>query len=334
MNKFVILSTLLLINLHLKSQDTFSITAIDTLTGEVGSAGASCIDESAIPSGCYILSDVKPGLGVIHTQAYWNPNNQNYASELMDLGVSPEDMIDSLVANDVQNNPHIRQYGIVDIHDGIVRCAAYTGMNCDDYKNHIIGPNYTIQGNILLGQQILDSMETRFLETEGELACKLMAALQGAKVIGADTRCLDDGTSSLSAFLRVAQPTDPPNELYLDFNVPSTPVGMDPIDSLQTLMDWWGTCSISSIPQNNQELKFHVFPNPASNFIVFKIMKTPVKRGKLQIHDGQGKLVFLRTDLMGSAFKFSLTLSPGIYFYKLIDQEENYNSGSGKFIIE
>ncbi|MEZ5148578.1 MAG: DUF1028 domain-containing protein [Bacteroidales bacterium] len=147
-----------------------------------------------------------------------------------------EDMIDSLVANDVGNNPSIRQYGIVDFYTGSPRTAAYTGANCDDYKNHIVGPNCSIQGNILRWQ-ILDSMEARFPDPKrGELTCKLMAALQGAKVIGADTRCLDDGVSSLSSFLRVAQADDPANDLYLDLNVPSTPDGIDPIDSLQSLI--------------------------------------------------------------------------------------------------
>lgn len=312
-------------------QDTFSITAIDTLTGEVGSAGASCIDESAIPTGCYILSDVKPGVGVIHTQAYWNPANQNYASSLMDLGLPPWDIIDSLVANDVQNNPHIRQYGVIDYHDGMARCAAYTGINCDDYKNHIIGPNYTIQGNILLGQEILDSMEVRFLETEGELACKLMAALQGAKVIGADTRCFDDGTSSLSAFLRVAQPLDPPDELYLDLNVPSTPVGMDPIDSLQTLVDAWGGCYISGLKGLAKAHEWLVAPNPSQGSLVFRTSGKAITAGKLLIHDQEGKLILTKENLNGVEFFIHENFRPGLYFFQLIDADRPVNAG--KFVV-
>ncbi|MDA8556722.1 DUF1028 domain-containing protein [bacterium] len=46
-----------------------------------------------------------------------------------------------------------RQYGVVDYHNGSSRSAAFTGTSCFDYKNHILGPNYAIQGNILLGQQ-------------------------------------------------------------------------------------------------------------------------------------------------------------------------------------
>ena len=61
-------------------------------------------------------------------------------------------------------------------------------------------------------------MESRFLNTIGSLASKLMSAMQGANVPGADTRCLDEGISSLSSFIRVAKPEDN-NDLYLDINV-------------------------------------------------------------------------------------------------------------------
>ena len=146
----------------LVSQDTFSIVAVNPATGEVGSAGASCI------AGSIIISDIHPGVGVIHTQSYWNQSNQDSASSLMDLGYSPEEIIDWLIENDAQNNPSIRQYGIIDlIDDG--RSAGFTGENCFDYKNHILGQTYAIQGNILLGQEILDSMEITFTSTYGTL---------------------------------------------------------------------------------------------------------------------------------------------------------------------
>ena len=60
-----------------------------------------------------------------------------------------------------------------------------------------------------------------------------MAAMQGANVIGADTRCFDEGTSSLSAFLRVAMPNDHPDTIHLDLNVAGTLPGVEPIDELQ-----------------------------------------------------------------------------------------------------
>ncbi len=169
------------------SQDTFSIVAVDTVTGEIGSAGASCVGPIG-GVGAFILSDVIEGIGAIHTQASYLSQNQQNAHNRMLEGLSPQQIIDWLVANDAQNNPSIRQYGIVDLtRNG--ESAAYTGVNCTNYKNHVTGPGYAVQGNILLGQIIIDTMQTTFLNTEGPLADRLMATLQAAKILGADTRC-------------------------------------------------------------------------------------------------------------------------------------------------
>ncbi len=152
-------------------------------------------------------------------------------------GLTPQQIIDWLVANDAQNNPTIRQYGIVDLtRDG--ESAAYTGVNCTNYKNHVTGPGYAIQGNILLGQVIIDTMQSAFLNTEGPLADRLMATLQAAKILGADTRCASRGTSSQSGFVKVVRIGDGGTP-YLQIVVPDTPVGTDPIDSLQAMFDDW-----------------------------------------------------------------------------------------------
>ncbi|MEM7656190.1 MAG: DUF1028 domain-containing protein [Bacteroidota bacterium] len=220
------------------AQDTFSIVAIDTVSGEIGSAGASCLDNGDIAGGAIVISDIQPGIGAIHSQARLNFTNKNNARTRMLAGDSPQQIIDWLIANDVDGTPEVRQYGIVDTSGSVsVRAAAFTGADAMDFKGHIVGPNYAIQGNILLGQAILDSMEAGFVNTQGTLADKLMAAMQGANVPGADTRCLSEGVSSQSAFLRVAKPYDIGGNFYLDLNVGETPFGEEPIDSLQTLFD-------------------------------------------------------------------------------------------------
>ena len=120
---------------------------------------------------------------------------------------------------------------------------------------------YAIQGNILLNESILDSMESKFTNTNGPLSHKLMAALQGAKIPGADSRCLDEGISTYSAFIRVAQPEDL-NEYYLDLNMNSVipyftqnKIWIDPIDTLQTLYDQWYEISIQyELGDINQDL--------------------------------------------------------------------------------
>ena len=232
-----ILSIVLLLSTY--SWGTFSIVAVDTETGEVGSAGGSCI------AGSIIISDIHISQGVIHTQSYYHPTNQNNASNYMDQGYSPQEIIDLLVENDVANNPGIRQYGVVDLENNGLS-ASFTGDVCSDWRGHLNGNTYAIQGNILLGPEVLDQMEANFLNTNGPLSHKLMAALQGAKIPGADTRCLDEGISTLSSFIRVAKPEDSPNDFYLDLNVNSvipyytqTGVWLEPIDSLQTMYDDW-----------------------------------------------------------------------------------------------
>ena len=273
---------------------TFSIVAVDTTTGEVGSAGGSCI------AGSIIISDIHPGVGAIHTQSYYLSANKNYASSLMDQGYSPLEIITLLEQNDVQNNPSIRQYGIVDLFSGnnygmlyeyecneiegaiwhgyhdsgqlaecsdpvISRSASFTGSNCSNWKGHVNGINYAIQGNILLNENILLGIEEGFLNINGSLDQKLMSALQGAKVPGADTRCLDEGISTLSAFIRVAKANDN-EDYYMDLNVNSvityydqTGIWIDPIDTLQILYDaWYETDFNYEIGDINQDYSLNI----------------------------------------------------------------------------
>ena len=146
MNRVVAIFFLLGIS-NLYSQHTFSIVAVDTITGEIGSAGATCGDSIIWPgtAGAYIISDILPGVGAIHTQSFWLASNQVNARVQMQQGSTPNQIISWLVAHDAQNNPQSRQYGVVDYSNGSSRSAAFTGTSCFDYKNHILGPNYAIQ---------------------------------------------------------------------------------------------------------------------------------------------------------------------------------------------
>jgi len=240
-NVLLIISFVFLASM-LKAQHTFSIVAVDSITGEIGSAGATCLDTKILDGeeGALTISDIIPNLGAIHTQAFWDADNQKNAHKRMVAGDSPQEIVDWLIANDVDDYPHVRQYGVVDLNGGKPRAAAYTGKECDAVKSHITGPNYSIQGNILISKEVLTKMEQGFLNTKGSLADKLMGAMQGAKIKGADVRCLKEGVSSLSAFLRVAQPTDKEasyGKLSLDINIGATPDSVDPIDELQKAYD-------------------------------------------------------------------------------------------------
>jgi uncharacterized Ntn-hydrolase superfamily protein len=267
-----------------RSQDTFSIIGFDSITREVGAAGASCVDLTSTGFTDHFIAELFPDTGAVVSQAYYIGQNQANARMRVRAGDSPAQVMAWLQANDVQNNPSIRQYGVVQL--GQVT-AAHTGSNCMSYASHRTGPNYSIQGNILLGSLVLDSMEARFSRTRGDLACKLMAAMQGAKMPGADTRCMGNNSSSLFAFLKVSMPTD-------HFDSPFLVVGLrtqngdsiEPVDSLQKLFDFYhGKCS-----QLTTGLKEPVvlFPNPSTGKVTFS---TPGLPGLLHITDPAGRLI-------------------------------------------
>lgn len=225
----------LLLILSSSSWATFSIVAVDTLTKEVGSAGATCLAEA---DAALDISKLLPGKGAINTQSAWLPANQANASKRMLAGDSPQQIMAWLVANDVEKDPSDRQYGAVDLYQTSARAAAYTGANAPNANGSRVGINYSVQGNTLKNQGILDSMQSRFLKTSGHLPEKLMAALQGANTPGADSRCLQSGVSSKSAYIEVARSTDAATAPYLHIST-RWKTGKEPIDTLQKMFDKW-----------------------------------------------------------------------------------------------
>ena len=243
----------------LTAQHTFSIVAVDPVTGEVGSAGASCLDVtnrgmsadiiSQLLKFCLkniknLISQLFPNKCSINCQAHYNPANQLIAKQRLNSGYSPGDIIEWLITHDVDGFPAYRQYGIAVLSDKGAVANAYSGDSISGYYNHIIGEDYAIQGNTLMDQSILDSMEYYFLNTKGDLACKLMAALQGANKTGADSRCTKNGTSSLLAFIKIAQPSDKFGEPSLRINVETSfNDGIEPIEVVQLKFDVLHSCN-------------------------------------------------------------------------------------------
>ena len=314
----LIYSTLcVLFALHLQAQDTFSIVAVDPETGEVGGAGGTCLDVVQEGVSVIIISDILPGRGAINTQSFWNTTNQQRARDRMEAGDSPEEIMDYLQSNDAQFNPGIRQYGAADLDpDGNPRAAAFTGNNCFDYKGQIVGENYAIQGNILIGEEVLTAMEEGFLaDTSASLAVRLMAALQGANIPGADERCLEEGVSSRSTFLRVARPDDPDDDLYLDLEVPSTGVGVEPIDVLQDLFDEWLVTSASELLLTAVQVR--VFPNPSRSFIQLDIASSvDLDQFQVLLFDTKGQQIYNR-QFIGHSQRVDQQFAPGTYLLQL-----------------
>ncbi len=320
MKKFII-SILFLIPSISFSQDTFSIIAVDPETGEVGAAGATCLfgESNGLIN---IISSIIPGKGGVISQAYvCVPNiNMTNATTLMELGYSPAQIITWLNNNDSCNagNYQYRQYGIVDFDEsGNIRTAGYTGNLADDYKEDRQGDTYSIQGNILLNQSVIDNMEYNFLNTEGSLAEKLMSAMQGANFPGADFRCLDEGTSSATAFLVVYSPDDLPNQPSLALNIGSQPPGVEPIYLLQEMFD--ENLSI----ENSIIEELSLFPNPTNGIITIG----SDKNYQLEIYSVDGKIIL---NNFGKQIDIS-GVQKGTYFLK-ITQENTNNLASFKIL--
>jgi len=308
------------------SQDTFSIVAMDPITGEVGSAGASCVDLDAnnLPTDDF-LGELFPGLGAINTQAYYIPANQANARARMNEGYTPSEIIEWLINNDVQNQPQFRQYGIVGKVGENIETAAYTGIATDDYKNDITGPNYSIQGNILLGEEVLNGMEDGFLNTEGDLACKLMGALQGANIIGADFRCTNNGTSSLFAFVKVAQPSDTFGDPSFLLSVRTgSNDQIEPITELQILFDENRDCESLSLIDFDNDFPFSVYPNPSNDFVSLRALNDS-ETYNLTIISITGAVVYTSDFISNTSIDVS-GISKGIYFINITNKIASYTS--------
>ena len=304
---------------------TFSIVAVDPATGEIGSAGASCIDsETCQPctQGVVLISDIIPGKGAVNSQASAcipNVNLQN-AINWMKQGYTPDEIINLLQNNDQCGayDYRYRQYGIVDFDDnGDPRSAGYSGSATTAYSSHILGENFAIQGNILLGSEVPEGIKEGFESETGGLACKLMAALQGGKVVGADTRCAQHGVSTLSSYIRVAQPDDVAPDFSLEIIVDKTADGVDPIDALQERFDQEVNCTPTSTTFSKPQNVFEMYPNPFSDAAIISV-STNLK-GKLQasIFNIFGQNVRNETIEGHTAYIAREGLPAGIYFIQL-----------------
>jgi uncharacterized Ntn-hydrolase superfamily protein len=196
--------------------NTFSIVAFDPETNEWGIAVAS--KYLAVGSA---VSWAKAGVGAVATQASVNVLLGNAALELMGKGKNAKETLDELIKAD--SGREIRQIGVVD-KNGMT--ANYTGAKCNPWAGAKAGKNYTCQGNLLTGPEVLDSMAKGFEETKGSLGVRLLFSLAAGEKAGGDKR------GKQSAALLVVKPNGGPNSLgdrWLDFRVDDHP---NPIDEL------------------------------------------------------------------------------------------------------
>jgi uncharacterized Ntn-hydrolase superfamily protein len=221
MRIFVLLLVSLLI--PLPANATFSIVAYDPVTGDLG---------VAVASRYFAVGAVVPwadaGVGAVATQAGVNVGYGPRALELLRQGLTAQQVMDKLFEEDTFPGKDGRQIAIVDAKGNI---AVFTGDAANAWRGHVKGKTWSAQGNILVGQHVVEAMGRAFDNTNDELAEKLYAALKAGDDAGGDSR----GRQSASILVvRKGGGRNTNNDRYVFVNVDDHP---DPMHELRRLMN-------------------------------------------------------------------------------------------------
>lgn len=159
---------------------TFSIVAFDPVTGDLGVAVASRV----FGVGNHVPW-AEAGVGAVATQAAMNGGYGPRGLELLRQGLSAQQVLDRLLTEDKFDRIEGRQVAIIDAKGNI---AVHTGPAANEWKGHIKGATYSVQGNILAGPHVAQAMARAFESATGELAERLYAALKAGDDAGGDRR--------------------------------------------------------------------------------------------------------------------------------------------------
>jgi uncharacterized Ntn-hydrolase superfamily protein len=171
-------------------EGTFSIIARDPSSGELGMA----VQSKTLAVGSRTIT-IKGGVAVVAHQSASNPMYGAIGLELLAAGMSPQQALDQMLRGD--EGRESRQVAILDISG---RSAAFTGSSANEWKGHKCGTNFCVQGNILVGAEVVDALARTFESASGPLADRMLAAMEAGQAAGGDLR----GTQS--AALVVAKP--------------------------------------------------------------------------------------------------------------------------------
>jgi uncharacterized Ntn-hydrolase superfamily protein len=225
--------TLLTFCQPLQPTGTFSIVAFDPKTGDLGVAVASKF--LAVGS---VVPYAKAGVGAIATQSFANTTFGPKGLGLLRKGLTPSQVLKQLLASD--KDRELRQVGIVDAKG---RAAAFTGKKCLPWAGHIVGKGFAVQGNILAGEQVVKAMAKAFQETQGELAERLMAALEAGEQAGGDAR---GKQSAAILVVRKGAGYGGFDDRYIDLRVDDHPEPVKELRRILTIKLAWARLSEAS----------------------------------------------------------------------------------------
>ena len=207
-------------DLMLPPVSTYSIVARDSVTGEMG---------VAVQSHYFSVGPIVPwaeaGVGAVATQSLVDPSYGPLGLELMRVGRSAPDALRALVSIDAQKE--VRQVAMIDAEG---RVAAHTGKNAIEAAGHSFGSQYSVQANLMERATVWDAMAAAYETAEGDLAERLLCALEAAEAEGGDIR----GRQSAALLIVSATSTGQPWEDRLfDLQVEDHPT---PVAELRRLV--------------------------------------------------------------------------------------------------
>jgi uncharacterized Ntn-hydrolase superfamily protein len=170
---------------------TYSIVARDPKTGELGVA----VQSHWFSVGS-IVTWAEAGVGAIATQSFVDPGYGPRGLELLKRGVSASDALAQLVKADEQQD--VRQVAIIDAQG---RVAAHTGRKAIAAAGHHVGTQYSVQANLMANAKVWPAMSAAYEKATGDLADRLLAALDAAEAVGGDIR------GRQSAAILIVKPT-------------------------------------------------------------------------------------------------------------------------------
>jgi len=177
----------------LRPVHTFSIVARDPATGELGVA----VQSHWFSVGS-IVTWAEAGVGAVATQSFVDPSYGKNGLELMRAGKSAPDTLKELLEKD--EGREVRQVAMIDAQG---RVDAWTGKNDIQAAGHIVGNNFSAQANLMLNDKVWPAMARAFENTKGDLAERMLAALDAAQEVGGDIR----GKQSAALIVVTGKPT-------------------------------------------------------------------------------------------------------------------------------
>ncbi len=176
---------------------TFSLCAVDTATGETGVAVTT-----RVPFVGRAVPWVRAGVGAVATQAWTIVEYGRRGLDLLEQGHEPAAALEQLLADDAGRE--LRQLAIL---DAAGRAAAHTGEENGAWAGSRQGEGYTVQGNVLVGSEVIEAVAEHFEATAGSgmpLAERMILAMETGQARGGDKRW----GYFQSAAIRIADPGD------------------------------------------------------------------------------------------------------------------------------